>query len=107
MNIDELLYKYRKINKFPLDICLYFKPYILEKKAINAINSYAFNIGIDNILLLIDDTTFERAKDGLLVTLNGLYYHGFLSDMGQIEFNKIDKIMFVYNTLFINNKRFF
>lgn len=43
------------------------------EKANTAKEKYANDVNLGNIVLLIDDTAFESAKYGILITFDGLY----------------------------------
>jgi hypothetical protein len=49
------------------------RPHITEKKAKNAIYSYAYEAHPSEILVLIDDTIFGSSKTGALLTAKTLY----------------------------------
>lgn len=44
-----------------------------QKKAQNAINAYAKNVNISDIILLVDTTIFGSAKEGYIFTKHGIY----------------------------------
>ena len=46
----------------------YFKPSIPKDKMLNAINEYAHDLKIEDILILIDETFWGSAKEGLIIT---------------------------------------
>lgn len=59
-----------------MDDKIYFHPNLPKKKLKNAITSYA-EIGEEEVpLLLIDDTIFGSAKDGVLITDKAMYFKG-------------------------------
>jgi hypothetical protein len=60
------------------DGSIFFPPKIPEKKLRNATASFAPNIQLSDVLLLIDTTVWGSAKDGLLMTSNEL----FVKDLG-------------------------
>ncbi len=53
---------------------IYFGREISERKLKNAIESYANFDRNDKVVLLVDDTTFGSAKNGLLMTDRAVYY---------------------------------
>lgn len=54
---------------------VFVKGNIPEKKLINAIQAYANGVSQENVLLLLDDTVFGSAKEGLLMTTDAIYGH--------------------------------
>jgi hypothetical protein len=54
---------------------IFFKPKIPNKKLLNAIQSYGKNINQKDVLILVDDTVWGSAKQGLLITENLLLFN--------------------------------
>jgi hypothetical protein len=54
---------------------VFFKPVIPQKKSQNAIAEYANDVDEAEVLVLIDDTAFGKAKDGVVLTVTALYVH--------------------------------
>jgi len=66
----------KMIEKYSLrlkDPAVFCKPDIPLKKLGNAIHSYASSIQIDDVLVLVDDTFFGSAKDGLIITADRIF----------------------------------
>lgn len=66
----------KMIEKYSLrlkDPAVFCKPDIPLKKLGNAIHSYAPSIQIDDVLVLVDDTFFGSAKDGLIITTDRIF----------------------------------
>jgi len=58
---------------------IYVKPNIPSKKLKGAINSYAYDVDPNEVLVLLDDTIFGGAKEGLILTKNSM----FCKELGQ------------------------
>jgi len=56
--------------------CFYIKPNIPKSKLINAINSFCPNLSPSDILIIVDDTVFGSAKNGVVITNDGIYAKG-------------------------------
>lgn len=70
----------------PKNNSLYTFPNIPEKKLSNAKGTYA-NVTASELLLgLWDDTVFGSARDGYLITTQGVYWHNSGEDDGQREY---------------------
>lgn len=54
---------------------IFLKGNIPEKKLANAIQAYANGVSQDEVILLLDDTVFGSAKEGLLITSDAIYGH--------------------------------
>lgn len=52
---------------------IYVHPHIPMKKLTGAIDSYAPNVSPNEILVLIDDTVFGGAREGMIVTRDAIY----------------------------------
>ncbi len=88
--INEILKKYR--NTFTsTNNSIYYAPDIPPRKANNAI-SYTNGISPDDILVLIDDTVFGSAKDGVLITEKSIYYHGTLGKGNYCNISDIENV---------------
>ncbi|QIW15084.1 hypothetical protein A4G20_01290 [Pasteurellaceae bacterium RH1A] len=82
---------------------IYVYPNIPEKKLFNAIKTYAENIKPEDVVLLLDNTVFGSAKEGLIITKDRFYHKyysrvswGDLRDFSQVTSNKSD--MFFVNS---------
>lgn len=86
---------------------VYVKPNIPHKKLMNAL-SYAPGINPYEILILIDDTVFGGAKDGMLITCNAIYCHEIMTPMKKISLDKIKEIGMDRNSqVLVNGNDFF
>ncbi|MFZ4835469.1 hypothetical protein [Rouxiella sp. Mn2063] len=70
----------------------YIKPNIPKSKIINAINSFCPDLSSSDILIIVDDTVFGSAKNGLVITNNGVYAKGQMAKPLSFTFN--DKTIF-------------
>ncbi len=88
---------------------VYFKPYIPTQKMKNAINSFGFEIEPDDIEILIDNTLFGSAKEGVVITNDTLFCKEILKDPFVMPLSNIESITVRKNTLssslIINDKK--
>ncbi|MDP8170802.1 hypothetical protein QJU96_05830 [Pasteurella skyensis] len=78
---------------------IYFKPYIPMPKMKNVINSFGFEIEPDDIEILIDNTVFGSAKEGIVITNEMLFCKELLKDPFIISLSNIESITVKKNTL--------
>ncbi|WP_423709851.1 SHOCT domain-containing protein [Undibacterium sp. WLX3042] len=71
-----------------------FHPYIPQKKLKNAIEGYASNESESDVIVLIDNTFFGNAKDGLLLTSNTLHIHNMMESAQHIDLKDIESVDF-------------
>ncbi|MDR2367904.1 MAG: hypothetical protein LBF58_07330 [Deltaproteobacteria bacterium] len=103
-NIDSIIDDFKLSLKSVTNNCVFVRPDIPEGKAVNARNTYATDISVTDIIILIDDTLFGGAKDGMIITLNDIYYHVMGSPNGKVEIKSINRIVLDKRKLFINEK---
>lgn len=53
---------------------IYFAPDFPPQKLRNALASYGFGVDADDVVVLIDDTVFGSAKDGVIITRDSLQF---------------------------------
>lgn len=82
---------------------VYIYPNIPRKKLVNAINSYAHSLSFDDVLLQIDDTAWGGAKEGLIVTNEGIYSKALFETENFMPFSRIEKINAQKTKLVIND----
>lgn len=94
-------------SKYTLNVEQTFcKPNVPNKKAANAIEKYAKGIDINDIIVLVDDTAFGSARDGFVLSVQGLYGHEIFSDACIISLDKIDNIYSIGKDIYVNNEKF-
>lgn len=103
-NFESLLIKRDDWNWFYEKV--FVKPNIPHKKLMNALG-YASDARPDDVLLLIDDTVFGGAKDGMLVTSDALYCHEMMTPPIKISFKDIKEVGMDRNSQVLVNKRNF
>lgn len=86
---------------------VFVKPNIPHKKLMNALG-YAPDARPEDVLILIDDTVFGGAKDGMLVTNDALYCHEIMTSPVKISFEDITEVGMDRNSqILVNKKNFF
>lgn len=91
-------------SKYQLDTSKIFcKGHIPEKKMANVLGSYAKNIKREDILILVDDTVFGGAKDGLILARQGLFLNKPFEDPLFLAIAGIDKISSEGRNIFVND----
>lgn len=89
--------------QIPSDDKIYIYPNIPYKKIRNAINSYGYsNINHEQIIILVDDTLFGSAKNGIFITDDSIYIKNSFSNPIVIQLNDIKNISYNKSKLFIN-----
>ena len=101
-NLQEIMNKYN-FGDSPL----FFSPKIPENKLKNAIAAYAQTESCNDVILLLDDTVFGGAKDGLLLTRKGLYLHEIFSEALFIKLEDIDEIWVKNKDIYVNKTKSF
>ena len=86
---------------------VFFAPDIPPDKLTNALEKYARNLSPDLVLVLVDDTVFGSAKDGMIITPDMLYAHEAFSNPKRIAMKNISRIHIKWGTLEINDADFF
>lgn len=86
---------------------IYFSPRIPEKKLNNAVSTYASMANPNEVILLLDETVFGAAKDGLLLTPQGLFCHEMLTDPIFFPLCNIKDIWAQKKDIYINQTKFF
>jgi hypothetical protein len=86
---------------------MYVRPYIPSEKLLAAISGYAPSVNPNEVLVLVDDTFFGSASDGLLITKDGIYANG---KCGRNEAIFLESPVIEVNTncrIMINGREFF
>lgn len=102
MEMRDIYRKYRLDNSR-----IFHDGEIPERKLSNALNAYAKEIVPDEVLILIDDTVFGGAKEGMLLSKKGLHSHSKFEQPRFIEISQIERIWSQKRTLYINNEIFY
>lgn len=79
---------------------------IPAKKLKNAIKTYATDLNVEDVLLLVDETIFGSAKDGFIIAPNALYARTPSTGEQYIPFDKIKKIERKERNLIVNGSPF-
>src|SRR5689334_311528 len=87
--VKEIVKKYKEKIR---DSCIFFAPNIPIDKQKHALKSYADEAVFEDILLLIDDTLFGSAKDGLLLTDQKIYTHSLLETPFNFTLSAIESV---------------
>jgi len=105
-NIEKIVKRYEAQIE---DTKIFFHPNIPPKKLSNALDSYAEGLKEEDVLVLIDNTVFGKAKNGALLTSKVLYSHNTGEEPQYIELNKIKTIKLKEgfgNDIYINGLKF-
>lgn len=110
-DLSVFLNQHQALKRLQRDDTLYLAPNIPTHKLNNALNSYAdTSVSPEQVILLIDDTVFGSAKDGLLLTATDLYIKEGFGKSSTIALNKINSIAlkpeFLTNPIHINGQPF-
>lgn len=85
---------------------IFIKPNIPSKKLSNALSSYANNIKEEDVLLLVDDTVFGSAKDGLILTSTTIATKRSYENPKLIKLDQVKEISFYKSEILINSISF-
>jgi hypothetical protein len=77
-------------------------PNIPAKKLQSAIGAYGNDLAPDDVIILIDDTTFGSAKDGVLITEKSIHIKIFTEAPRTYEWAAIESISTEKRTIYIN-----
>lgn len=87
---------------------VYARPNIPHKKLEGAIASYAPGVSPGAVLVLLDDTLFGGAKEGLLVTNDAIYCKQKFENPRRIAFNQVAEVApGTDSRLMVNGREFF
>lgn len=108
-DLSVFLNQHPALKRLQRDDTVYLAPNIPTHKLNNALNAYA-DTSAEQVILLIDDTVFGSAKDGLLLTATDLYIKEGFGKSRTIALNKINSIAlkpeFLTNPIHINGQPF-
>lgn len=107
MDKESLLSKFKE-SGIQSDEKIFVAPFIPEKKVINAIQSHGLQRKCKprDILVLIDDTVFGSAKDGLVITSDFISFKGIFEDPIAFDFEDIYEVENDGPALIINGQKF-
>lgn len=92
---DKILLVLKEFEQKIRDSSIFFCPEIPEKKMLNAIQKYAPSVELGDILVLVDDTVFGSANEGVLITKDVIYSNRLMEKLIKFELNKIKNVAFV------------
>ena len=81
---------------------VYVRPHIPEKKLQSAVNAYGNGILPEDVIILVDDTAFGSAKDGILITDKSIYIKIFTESLRAYEWEAVESIDIEKKTIYIN-----
>jgi len=106
---DAVIQIVREFSTKIRDSHVYFAPDIPRKKLDAVLKSYAEGVAKEDALVLIDNTVFGGAKDGLLMTPTTLYVHNQMKEPEHIDLVDIENVAFtegLTSVLHINDAKF-
>lgn len=90
---------------------IHTSPNIPRDKLNNAINSYAFGVNADDVLVLVDETLLGSGKEGMLITNKHIYIKETFESPKQYKLENIESIYakksFLSSGVYINDKKVF
>lgn len=84
---------------------VYVRPHIPQKKLSAALESYGANMGADEVLVLIDDTLFGGAKEGVLMGERKLAIKMLLDTPRLFFWRHMDSLVVEKSDLFVNSRK--
>lgn len=85
---------------------IFLSPNIPAEKLSNAIKSYAPEVKADDVILLVDDTCFGGAKDGMIITQNKLFSKALMASPVTAELSPRIKIQNTSKAILIDGEEF-
>jgi hypothetical protein len=82
---------------------VYVRPNIPHKKLQAAIGAYGEGIAPEDVIILVDDTAFGSAKDGMLITNKSIYIKIFTESLRAYEWKFVESIKIEKSTVYIND----
>lgn len=92
---DKILSVLKEFEQKVRDNSIFFYPEIPEKKMLNAIQKYAPSVEPADILVLVDDTVFGSANEGVLITKDYIYSNQKMEKPIKFELSKANNVTFV------------
>lgn len=81
---------------------VYVRPHIPAKKLQSAVNAYGNGLSTEDVIILVDDTAFGSAKDGILITDKSIYIKIFTEALRAYEWEAVESIDIEKRTIYIN-----
>ncbi|WOD11555.1 hypothetical protein RPW65_01345 [Pseudomonas sp. NyZ704] len=81
---------------------VYVRPHIPAKKLQSAINAYGNGVSPEEVIILVDDTAFGSAKDGILITDKSIYIKIFTEALRAYEWEAVESIDIEKKTIYVN-----
>lgn len=86
---------------------IYVAPHIPADKLANALESYAPKINADSVLVLLDDTVWGGAREGMIVTENTVFAKELFFSPTAYRFNDIDEISLNKKSIYVDGDKFY
>lgn len=81
---------------------VYVRPHIPAKKLQSAVNAYGNGLSPEDVIILVDDTAFGSAKDGILITDKSIYIKIFTESLRAYEWEVVESVDIEKRTIYIN-----
>ncbi|TXH93045.1 MAG: hypothetical protein E6Q71_00025 [Pseudomonas sp.] len=81
---------------------VYVRPHIPAKKLQSALDAYGNGLSPEDVIILVDDTAFGSAKDGILITGKSIYIKIFTESLRAYEWDAVESIDIEKRTIYIN-----
>lgn len=81
---------------------VYVRPHIPAKKLQSAISAYGNGVAPEDVIILVDDTAFGSAKDGILITDTSIYIKIFTEALRAYEWEAVESIDIEKRIIYIN-----
>jgi len=96
------------IDKFDLgEAAVFFAPRIPINKLVNALKTYAPMAEASDVIVLLDETLFGQAKEGVVLSKDGLFGHEIFTDPVYIRLSDIKSLETNGKDIYINKKSWF
>lgn len=85
---------------------IHVHPKIPMQKKLNALSSYCAGLDSNEVIILIDDTLFGGAKEGVIITNEKIIAKEMFEDPREVYFDHITHIHSEKGKIFINEQKF-
>lgn len=89
MTVEQIVESYRSRI---VDAAIFFRPNIPRRKTLGAISAYAHGVPEDDILVLVDNTVFGGAGDGLIITPTIFAAHDIAEPAVRVPISEVQEV---------------
>lgn len=95
----------RHLGRSSCDAAICIAPDIPRKKLLNALSSYGSWLKPEDVVVLIDDTAFGGAKDGVIITKESMCIKEIFQDPAIFWLSNVDEVEADGNRIYVNGRK--